>query len=111
MRDHVVGIAILDKTEFPEELLIRCRRANGEEFDSCIPVYEKGKPKVRTHQWQYTVVGDTLHITPSVNMFGQGWHNEANWSVRFVQFDQARFETPRDQLRIFNEPRLPRLHD
>ena len=113
MSDMVVGVAVLDAEA--GELYIRCRKACGEVFDTCIPVYPEGQPKTREHQWHYRIVGDTLHLGPSVNMPGRPFHNAASWSVRFVKHakdDPAYAEHPHMQLRDANiPPHDRRLHD
>lgn len=37
--------------------------------------------------WRYTVAGDMLSVTPSVNIGNEWWHNGGQWSVKFVTLE------------------------
>ncbi len=90
MADKAVGVAILDKREYPERLILILKTEGKAPHVSSIPVYEKGQPEPG-YAWQYEVVGDRLHITPSLRESTTGpsgelvekFHNDYSWSVRF----------------------------
>lgn len=110
--DRVIGVAILDRTETPEELVMRCQKRTGEIFVCAIPVYRKGTEKVYQNQWAYETQLDTLNMTPSVNMPGRPFHNAFSWSVRFQFYDPDKFGSPRIQLEEANKPdTTSALHD
>src|SRR5258708_2802237 len=83
MSDRIVGIAVLDKTEWPETLHVLCEKSDGHRMPTSIPVYEKGTDKTLENQWQYVTKGDTLEVTPSVNWIGV-FHNDSKWEIPFV---------------------------
>jgi len=101
MNDRVIGIAVLDKTDSPERLYIRCETSAGKHLSTEIPVYPIGSPKLMEHQWEYKISGDRIYMTPSVNWVGV-FHNEGAWNVQFVLFDPAEFQYPGDQFRSLN---------
>lgn len=80
-----MGIAVLDRDEKPHQLHILCQCADGQKRHTDIPVYTDGEPKEMTHQWKYSIQGDTLHVTPSVNWLNV-FHNAGSWSVRFQEW-------------------------
>ena len=93
--DEIIGIAILTRTK-PQELVVVCRKANGQTFLQRIPVYGVTEGKPAEHAWQYRIEGDTLHVTPSVHIRYQvpqekgveapwitRFHNAGSWSVKF----------------------------
>ena len=97
LMDEIIGIAVLTRTK-PQELIVVCRKANGQAFLQRIPVYGVGEGKPSEQAWQYQIAGDTLHCTPSVHCRYQlppdgAWitrfHNSYNWSVRFQWADAA----------------------
>ncbi len=103
--DQIVGIAVLDKTSSPEELHILCQTAAGRRLQCSIPVYPAGTPKSLADQWKYTVVGDRLEVTPSVNWIGH-FHNSGNWTVQFVIFDPKEYQSAADKFRAVNTLQL-----
>lgn len=95
MNDEVIGVAILTRT-VPQELVVVCRKADGNCFRSNIPAYPLGGSKPAEHAWQYVINGDYLEITPSLHIQyqlppDQTWitrfHNTYNWRVRFQWAD------------------------
>ena len=101
MSDRVVGIAVLDKTDSPERLYILCETSDGRRLPTSIPMYLRGTPKILPAQWAYTIVGDSLEVTPSLNWVGV-FHNAGNWSVKFIEFDPKEYEHPGDKFRAAN---------
>lgn len=112
-RDMIAGVAVLDAET--GTLYCQARRADGEIIPIDIWVRPEGQPRYREPEWEYKVVGDTLHVRPSVHLPGRGFHNDASWSVRFVKRDRedpAYKDHPFMQLRAVNAPRDgTRLHD
>ncbi len=116
MSDQVIGISVLDRMEKPERLYIRCQCADGHVLVTSIPIRRKGEPKTLANEWEYEEDGDTLRITPSLNILGT-FHNAFNWSTKFVLFDEAKYlGHPGLQLKMENgesvkeQPQTPR-HD
>jgi hypothetical protein len=49
-----------------------------------IPVSEKGAPpSPDSRAWTYEIVGDLLHITPSLLFVGDDFHTAYNWTCKF----------------------------
>lgn len=115
--DEVIGIAILTRTK-PQELWVVCRKANGNSFMTVIPAYGVGDPKPAEHAWLYQIVGDVLHITPSLHVRYQlptdvavrkgaeewvtRFHNGYNWSVKFKWADATDTDEVRREAREAN---------
>lgn len=110
MSDHVVGIAILDRTMSPERLIVKLERGDRKFINPIvIPVYAKGAPKPATHNgaaWEYEVRGNRLFITPSLHVRHQNtltlewvtdFHNGYSWDVEFREAgpkeDDPKWET------------------
>ena len=96
--DYIGGVAILDRKN-PDKQHLYCFgfRANKHPTFICIPVYPKGGPKPQPHAWQYSITGDSLHVTPSVrqsagNNGPEIFHNEASWAVKFKDKDKDAYE-------------------
>jgi hypothetical protein len=95
--DEIIGIAVLTRS-VPTELLIVCRKANGNIFHGKLPVYKAGEAKPADQAWQYQAVGDTLNCQPSVHyryqvLPDETWHtrfhNGFSWSVKYKLADGA----------------------
>lgn len=106
MADEIIGVAVIDRRGNEcrggcEDLHVACKCSDGRVLVCDIPVYADGKPKTLTHQWKYSVSGDRLNMTPSLNWQGV-FHNGSSWSVRFVEYDPNEYGSPRMQLKALN---------
>lgn len=94
--DTIIGVAILDRTMTPQQLIVQPKRGDGKFINPIvIPAYEKGTPKpaaLNGHAWAYEVRGDRLFITPSLHIRHQNpltlewvtdFHNGYTWDVQF----------------------------
>ena len=99
--DRIIGTAVLRPAKAAGGLhwlyfLKIGKKFDGVSWDS-LPVYPLGGP-VPTEAspshfptptpWRYTIRGEMLDVTPSVHIFGF-WHNDGQWSVKFVQADHG----------------------
>jgi hypothetical protein len=117
MIDHAVGVAILDKRANPERLLVLCKPIQRDRpMEQLIPVYPKGSPKPETYNgaaWEYSIEGDTLHITPSLHVRWQQpngewlteFHNGFNWSVKFQLADDRPVNEEWDAKHLYEQLR------
>jgi hypothetical protein len=89
MPDTIIGIAVLDRSTKPHTLLFLCQHADGHQSVHHIPVRPESEPRANTREWEYRIDGGVLHCKPSVWVQlkpPDAFHNEAAWSVRFVEY-------------------------
>lgn len=93
--DHVIGTAVLVETESYQWLFYLSvgRNLQGVTWNS-LPVLPEGAPQPaeklppwfpENRPWRYRIAGETLHVSPSVNLSNGWWHNDGQWSVAFVR--------------------------
>lgn len=94
--DEIVGIAVLaEMAPGVERLFVTCHSAaNRYLHQASLRVHARGTPEPREGHpfWVYTVRGDMLDVTPSLNILEgddpnakSKFHNAGNWSVKFVR--------------------------
>lgn len=103
MNDVIAGLCVLaNMSEGLDFLYCIQQHADGRREHSHIPCVEIGHPKRLANPpfpiWNYRRMGDHLDFNPSVHDTSSGFHNAANWSVRFVELNPKVDSIDLDQL-------------